>query len=219
MNFLDIQFPTDISYGAMGGPVFNTHIIETTSGNEQRNINWHTSLSEYNVGHLIKTRKQMEKVISFFRIMKGRAIGFRFKDWLDYKIENTPLIVKKISHYDSALDRNITYFKSNIIKRYSINNNTYIRKITKPVQDSIILTAKTSTSSRTIDIANTIQSQIDFNTGEITLYDYQFNNYEELLCSCEFDVPVRFNTDSIHASITDKDTFNIPNIKLKEIRL
>ena len=40
MAFVEVQFPTDISYGSSGGPEYATDIVATNSGYEQRNINW-----------------------------------------------------------------------------------------------------------------------------------------------------------------------------------
>lgn len=34
MSFEEIQFPTDISYGATGGPMFLTDVVATVSGHE-----------------------------------------------------------------------------------------------------------------------------------------------------------------------------------------
>jgi uncharacterized protein (TIGR02217 family) len=32
MSFLDVRFPKDISYGSSCGPVYNTSVIEMSSG-------------------------------------------------------------------------------------------------------------------------------------------------------------------------------------------
>jgi uncharacterized protein (TIGR02217 family) len=44
MSFEEIQFPTDISYGATGGPIFLTDVVATVSGHEQRNSKWQHQL-------------------------------------------------------------------------------------------------------------------------------------------------------------------------------
>src|SRR5262245_58420702 len=85
MAFHDIRFPDDISYGSSGGPNYSTDIVVTQSGYEQRNINWQEARARYNVAHGVKTQSQLDTLIAFFRARKGRAHGFRFRDWTDYE--------------------------------------------------------------------------------------------------------------------------------------
>ena len=39
MAFREIQFPTKISFGAIGGPGFSTDVVTVRSGREKRNAN------------------------------------------------------------------------------------------------------------------------------------------------------------------------------------
>lgn len=83
-GFHDVRFPDAIARGATGGPEYSTDIITVASGFEQRNINWQASRARYDIGTGIRTREQMAEVIAFFRARKGRAYGFRFRDWTDF---------------------------------------------------------------------------------------------------------------------------------------
>ena len=85
MSFTEIQFPSDISYGATGGPSFLTDIVTTLSGYEQRNSKWSMARCKYTIGSGIKNQNQWETLLNFFRARKGKATGFRFKDWSDFK--------------------------------------------------------------------------------------------------------------------------------------
>lgn len=89
MTFHEIRFPEDISYGSTGGPEFSTNIIETNNGSEYRRINLSYPRNKYNVMYNTKSKDQLVRLIHFFYIHKGKAIGFRFKDWLDYKAKKT----------------------------------------------------------------------------------------------------------------------------------
>lgn len=91
MGFVETQFPTDISYGSSGGPEYATDIVVSQNGHEQRNINWSEARARYNVAHGVKTKAQLDTLIAFFRARKGRAYGFRFKDWTDYKVIDQPI--------------------------------------------------------------------------------------------------------------------------------
>ena len=85
MTFYETRFPEDISYGSTGGPEFSTNIIETNNGNEYRKINISYPRNKYNIMYTVKSEEELRKLINFFYIHKGKAIGFRFKDWSDYK--------------------------------------------------------------------------------------------------------------------------------------
>lgn len=87
-SFEEIQFPSDISYGAVGGPVYSTDIVTTFSGHKQRNSNWQNARAKYNVATGVKTESQWQALIAFFRARRGKAVGFRFKDWGDYEAIN-----------------------------------------------------------------------------------------------------------------------------------
>jgi hypothetical protein len=52
---------------------------------EQRNINWSSARGRWDVASGLKKQTQLDTLIAFFRARKGRAHGFRFKDWTDYK--------------------------------------------------------------------------------------------------------------------------------------
>ena len=86
MSFIETQFPTDISYGALGGAGFQTDVVTVNSGYEQRNSVWQDARCKWDVSYGARTQAQLSTLISFFRVMGGRANGFRFKDWQDYKV-------------------------------------------------------------------------------------------------------------------------------------
>jgi uncharacterized protein (TIGR02217 family) len=67
-SFYEIQFPADISYGAVSGPEFVTEITTSSSGYEQRNINWGRARNKYNLASAIKNQEELDKLLCFFRI-------------------------------------------------------------------------------------------------------------------------------------------------------
>ena len=174
--FAEVQFPPEISYGSKGGPMFSTDIITTFSGHEQRNINWQQARARYDVSSGIKTEEQWQQLISFFRSRCGRAVGFRYKDWSDYKGINQPL---------GRGDGEQRQFQ--LVKHYVSGNSAYIRAINKPVQNNFCQ----------IYIDSVAQEQginIDFTTGLVT-FDKAPKADEEVTADFEFDVAVRFDTD------------------------
>ena len=60
MAFDEVQFDPLISFGALGGPEFNTDIIKVDSGGEFRNVNWADPLRRWTVGHNIKESSEFQ---------------------------------------------------------------------------------------------------------------------------------------------------------------
>ena len=194
--FLENRFPTDISYGVSGGPCFDTEIVETHSGTEYRNIRTPYGRNKYNIASGIKTQNQLDEVINFFRVVKGKGIGFRFKDWLDYKVE------KQFLGYSDGKVK-----KMQLTKIYSLGTSNEIRKITKLVKGTIEIYL----SGRRTRLFN-----VDSNNGELT-FPRAPKKGVKIEASFEFDVPVRFNTDHISASIENYGVHSFDNIELIEI--
>src|SRR5579864_9177684 len=122
MAFIEVRFPTDIAYGSVGGPQYSTDIVITQSGYEQRNANWSQARACYNVAHGVKTQTQLDTLIAFFRSRKGRADGFRFKDWTDYNVTGQAI---------GTGDGTTAIFQ--LIKTYVSGSTSEQRVISKPV--------------------------------------------------------------------------------------
>lgn len=193
MSFVEVQFPTDISYGANGGPIFMTDVVSTVSGHEQRNSKWSQSRAKYNVASGIKTEAQWQALIAFFRARRGMAIGFRFKDWSDYKAENQPLKSLGGNEYQ-------------LVKQYVSGAAVYEREISKPVTGTVKLYEDS--------ILQASGWSIDTATGIITT-----SLSGTLSADFEFDVPVRFDTDEMSISMDSFDAGNWGSIPLIEVRV
>ena len=102
MTFLPgVRLPTDIERGAIGGPRFNTTVLELDSGREKRNQNWQDTRGEWDVGYGLMTKYQedpasviadVDDLIHFFYTVRGMAFSFRFKDWSDYEVGTENLV-------------------------------------------------------------------------------------------------------------------------------
>lgn len=193
MSFVEVQFPTDISYGATGGPMFLTDVVATVSGHEQRNSKWSQSRARYNVASGIKTETQWQALIAFFRARRGKAVGFRFKDWGDYKAINQPLLALGGNDYQ-------------LVKQYVSGAVVSERVISKPLSGSV----KVYKDS----ILQASGWSIDTATGIITTA-----LTGTLTADFEFDVPVRFDTDELALSLDSFDAGSWNNIPLIEVRI
>lgn len=148
--FHEIQFPVDIAYGATGGPEFFTDVVTSSSGFEQRNINWYCARNRYNLAPAIKNKEQLDYLLGFFRLCQGRAIGFRFKDWLDYKIENQEIAIADGKKQEFQL-----------VKDYSYGSYKTSRKIVKPIIDTIKVYANDKLVNPHINASNGVISFLE----------------------------------------------------------
>jgi uncharacterized protein (TIGR02217 family) len=48
-------------------------------------FNWSEARGRWDVASGLKKQAQIGELIAFFRARRGKAHGFRFKDWTDYK--------------------------------------------------------------------------------------------------------------------------------------
>jgi uncharacterized protein (TIGR02217 family) len=138
MSFLESpRFPDNIGMNSSGGPQYNTEVVVLRSGFEQRNARWTYPLHTYDVASGVKTDTDLGNVIQFFNSVRGRLIGFRYKDWTDY--QSAP-IGDAITPTDQTIgtgDGSITDFQ--LIKTYAAGSVTQDRLINKPVPGSTVV--------------------------------------------------------------------------------
>jgi uncharacterized protein (TIGR02217 family) len=272
------RFPEAISYGALSGPEFQTDVIIVNSGYESRNSNWETARAKFDVGHRGRTKAETDTLVAFFRSMKGRAHGFRFKDWTDYQV----------THANGRLIK-LPELKFQLSKRYTTGTLNENRLIKKPISVSVIrngipITRGLSAGQYQQDLTTgvltfnadlwheissvtksnpgvvTTDSPHGFNTGDlidlkvtngmseldktrvtisvlstksfsIGVNTTHFSTYiasgrasktiqpsETVTWQGEFDVPCRFDTDTMQIEIVDKDIYSWGQIPIVEIR-
>ena len=83
-SFHNILLPRRYSYGAQGGPAFNTTVLVSQSGVEQRNVNWLNTRAKYDLTFSVQEIEDLQELLAFYRVRRGRAYSFRFWDPMDY---------------------------------------------------------------------------------------------------------------------------------------
>lgn len=198
-SFHEVQFPPKIAYGATGGAEFNTAIATTFGGFEQRNVNWQKSRGRWDVSSGLKNQSDMDALQAFFRARFGKAYGFRFKDWADYK---------GIGQILGTGNGAQTAFQ--IIKIYTSGANSYTRDIKKLVSGTVNIYKNSvlQSSGFTLDTTTGI---VTFSAapaaGVIVSADF------------EFDVPVRFDTDTISVRADGPGFYVWDSVPIVELRL
>ena len=184
--FHEVRFPPDISYGASGGPGYLTTVVATASGHEHRNANWAAARGKWDVASGLRDRTHLAELIAFFRARRGRAHGFRFKDWTDYQ---------GVAQVLGTGDGSMKTFP--LIKNYASGGVIEARTIAKPVAGTITLYRDGVVVASGVSV-NTATGLVTFSAapaaGVIVTADY------------EFDVPVRFDTDQMTVTI---ETYNL----------
>jgi len=211
MAFHEVRFPVNISLGASGGPQRKTDIVALASGREERNALWANSRRRYDAGYGVTSPDDLHAVIEFFEARNGRLHGFRWKDWADFK--SVPP-----RQAPSMLDQTIgTGNGSNaafqLVKAYTSGGVTWTRTIAKPVGGTVLVSvngvAKTAGAQFNVNTATGI---VTFTAGNIPA------NGHVVRAGFEFDVPVRFDDDTLSVRLLHANAGDIASIPIVEIR-
>lgn len=206
-DFDEVRFPEVVAKGALGGPERRTEIVELTSGFEERNTPWADSRRKYDVGSGIRHPDDLAKVIEFFEARSGRLRGFRFKDWLDYRSCRPSETPAALDQALGAADGVTTTFQ--LAKAYVSGSRTWTRTISKPVAGSVLIAVDS--------IAQGSGWSVDTATGVVSFDVAPVSG--AVTAGFEFDVPVRFDTDVIQASLRAVKIGEIRAIPIVEVRV
>ena len=202
LPFVNRQFPECVSYGSSGGPGFKTGIFEVDSGLTQTEIQWERIRARYNANFDHVPPEDIARVEDFFYGMKGKAIAFRYKDWSDYTISNQNFMVG---------DGVTTSFQ--IFKRYTSGGFTYDRMIKAPRSGSYAVA---------LNGAQLILDQdywVNELAGTIVFRNAPPPDALGTIIQGEFDVPVRFDTDTLDVSFDEFRQLNVSSLPMIEVLL
>lgn len=219
-----VRLPVDIERGVTGGPRFSTAVMELDSGHEQRNVNWADSkghwdasyglMSKFRAGLLTET--DLNRVLNFFYIVRGRAFSFRFKDFSDYEIgieagSTTGVDPQFLAFGDGAT----TAFQ--VFKRYTHGLFIFDRPITKLVENTVRVYVEG------VELA-AVDFSVSIDTGIVTLDTAPAvtggsgpDGEETVTIRAEFDVHARLDIDDLVLSMELFNAGAAPNIPLMEL--
>lgn len=282
MPFREVRLPECVSYGMTGGSNCSTQVVSVASGAEQRVSNWAVALGRWDIEY-VRDGEGLKELQHFFRGVKGRFDGFRFKDWFDYTVSQSESLLLK----PNTLTPEVGGKYSQISKYYGVGGYGEVRPIKKPVagtfqlyKDGVLQTGYTlnttsgvlswdsplttvgvtnwSVSGTTATIttasphgfvsgkkisfsgvtgsgsayvndvvytATTLSANqititlpttgLAFTGGNLVTYPTSVGVWT---FETEFDVPVRFDTDSFQATITDSGIYTIHSLPIVELR-
>ena len=201
MSFHDVRFPPRISYGAVGGPRFSTTVQILNSGHEQRNMNWAHARREYSVDISPSRGQEWEQILNFFHARRGRAYAFRLKDFSDFRLKDGPVGTGNGARQDFQ-----------IVKIYQDEGEaapSYTRSLTKIVSGSVTVYLDGVAQFGNWSV-NDLTGILHFTAAPV--------QDAVISVSCDFDVPVRFDTDLMEAAIPGPDIHDWQSVKMVEVR-
>ena len=230
-GFDEVRLQDQIEFGVRGGPGWNTTVVVTASGYEQRNQGWAEARRRYSgVFRQLPSDpfNDFDELLGFFNARRGRLRGFRFRDWTDYEAA-AQVCVQYNDVTQAAADGIEVEFQ--LAKLYDDANqtfNAYRRLVKKPVLESPDPDADPDDSAALVYVDTgggpVLQARnpagaysLDTSTGKVTF------NVAPVLGAVvtwtgRFDVPVRFDSDDLQAELRSFDEFEVP-IELVELRI
>ena len=210
MNFHEVRFPENLSFGSTGGPERRTEIVTLANGFEERNTPWAHSRRHYDAGAGLRSLDELEALVAFFESRRGQLYGFRWKDWADHKSCRPS---QTVGHFDQEIGRGDGVTKTfQLVKTYASGTQSYTRPIEKPVAGTVIVAIAGDPK-----VAN-VEFTVNVETG-----GFSFTTAPDIgalvTAGFEFDIPVRFDTDRITTSISSFQAGEVPDVPVIEVRL
>lgn len=210
MSFHETRFPTNLSFGAIGGPERRTEIVTLANGFEERNTPWAHSRRRYDAGMGLRSLNDVDSLIAFFEARQGQLHGFRWKDWGDFKSclpSDEPDAMDQLIFSGDGITTDIP-----IVKTYASGDQSYARPICKPVVGTVRL------SVGGVTLMDDVDYTVDHATGVISL-NLPPPIGTAVRAGYEFDVPVRFDSDGIQTSVASFQAGQVPSVPVVEVRV
>lgn len=206
-EFHDTRFPLGVSFGSTGGTEWRNEIVTLISGHEKRNARWAHSRRHFDAGTGLRSIADLRQVLAFFEARRGSLFAFRFRDPFDHMSsigEAQPTPFDQIIGTGDGVTATFP-----LLKHYE----TYSRPITKPVSGSVHLA---------VNGATMIEGEafsIDALSGLVAFSKLSVPAQgAKISAGFVFDVPVRFDTDRLTASIASFRAGEIPSIPIIEVK-
>jgi uncharacterized protein (TIGR02217 family) len=206
--FHEVRFPTAIALGARGGPMRRTDIVALGSGGESRNARWADARRRWDAGWGIKDFSGLSEIVQFFEERRGRLYGFRWRDRLDFSSAVPGVAVAPTDQAIGTGDGATKVFA--LTKIYGASFAPYPRPIKKPVAGTV----RVAVAGTELAIGSGFT--LDETTGLVTFTSAPAAGVA-ITAGFEFDVPVRFDTDTLEIDLSGFASGAIPSVPVVEI--
>ena len=211
MNFHEIRFPANLSFGSVGGPERLTTVVTLANGFEERNTPWAHSRRRYDAGVGLRSLDDIDDLIAFFEARRGQLYGFRWKDWSDFRSCKPSVSQVRYDDQVIAMGDGVTR-EFQLTRTYVSGTHSYARPIKKPVAGTVRVGIGGD------EMQEALHYSVDTATGIVT-FDIAPEVGVEITAGFEFDVPVRFDTDVIQTSVASFQAGEVPNVPVVEVRI
>ncbi|MEQ1510531.1 MAG: DUF2460 domain-containing protein [Sphingopyxis sp.] len=194
--FDDVDFPIALGREAEVVAEFSTAIIIGQSGAEQRAPDWDNARMRYDAGPGIRSEDDIRLLTDFYRARRGPAIGFRFRDPIDFAVTNQVIGVGDGVRTDFAL-----------IKSYGAGSGAPLRRITRPVSATVL-----------VRIADNLVSGWSLAAGGVVRFTSPPATGVTIKADFLFDVPVRFADDRLEISRATYLAGEMASVRLVEVK-
>ncbi|ABN76251.1 TIGR02217 family protein [Cereibacter sphaeroides] len=210
MGFHEVRFPTNLSFGSIGGPERRTEIVTLVNGFEERNSLWAHSRRRYDAGVALRSLDDIQALLAFFEARRGQLYGFRWKDWADYRsclATASPGPKDQPLGIGDGISREFA-----LVKTYRSGSEQYVRPVAKPVAGSVKVAVAGAV------LVEGAGFSVDETRGLVTLAAAPAEG-AAVTAGFEFDVPVRFDTDRIQISMASFQAGEVPSVPVMEVRV
>ncbi|WP_102957771.1 DUF2460 domain-containing protein [Mangrovicella endophytica] len=207
-SFSEERFPLRVAFGSSGGPERRTDVVRLSTGFESRNQRHRHSVRRYDAGSGVRSVDDLLEVLDFFEARRGKLVGFRFRDHLDWQSCRRGGAITALDQTLGTGDGETRRFA--LMKTYGSGEASYQRPIAKPVAGSVHVAVGG------VALAGASYS-VDAIAGIVELAAAPAAGMA-ITAGFAFDVPVRFDIDQLSVNLAAFEAGDIPTIPLVEIR-
>lgn len=202
MSFHNVDFPSKLAIGAIGGPARNIKISQKNSGLESRNIAQYHSKRQFLIATPSMSINEGHELLGFFEARFGKAYSFRFRDPFDHKSCAPETAINAHDQEIGIGDGTKTQFQ--LVKNYG----EYQRPIFLPKTESV-----------QIAINNMSINQNSYSVSENGLVTFNGAppSNAQITAGFEFDCKVRFDNENLEMVMEAKNVVRFNTIELIEV--
>ena len=200
--FEDVSFPLALGREVAVEPAFQTAIVTTAGGAEQRNAEWADARLSFDAGPGVRSEADLHALLAFFRARRGAAVGFRLQDPFDHSSNGMTGVPGALDQLLGEGDGARTEFP--LVKDYGGQE----RRITRPVPGSVLV----SVDGEPLESGWTLAAMgvVEFAAAPVAGVAVR--------AGYRFDVPVRFAEDRLSLNRATFLAGEAPSVPLIEIR-
>ena len=186
MSVIETRLSPKAERGFSAIPESSTRIITLNNGHERRNGNWANKRRRYSAQHAAWTQAMRDELLNLIHATEGALYGFLYKDWSDYRVTNQSL---------GTAPSGTTAVQ--LAKDYTFGARTHTRTITRPDAATVTVYEDGVAKAGTLDATTGLFTPGTAWAGGAVTWTGEFN------------VPVRFASDSVEIILVDRDIYEV----------